>query len=679
MVSVGMTRLPKRIRMRGMAAGAVLFAVLLAPQMTTAAASGAATATDHHSEFDPLALFAPLQLPQPANAYRSGSGQPGPMFWQNRADYDIDATIDPARHRLQGRETITYSNNSPDTLDVLWLQLDQNIYREDSRAGRTLLRQREPGQHTDGFEIASVEIEVDGKRAPLHYLVDGTCMRVDLAQPLAGNGKALKLHVAYAYTIPGTWGGRTAVTPSKNGDIYEIAQWYPRMAVYDDQRGWDTQPYLGSEFYLEYGDFDYSVTVPWDYLVAGSGALVNGDEVLTRAQQQRLAQAAGSDDTVMIRAPDEVGDPASRPTRSGTQTWRFHMDNTRDVAFAASPAFVWDAACINLPDGRHSMAMSIYPVEAVGKDKWDRSTEYVKGSVENFSQWYPYPWPAAINLGGHGAGMEYPGIVFDGMDTSGKPMFWVTAHEIGHGWFPMIVGSNERRYAFMDEGFNTFIDIFASDQFNDGEYAPKRDSEYAPKGGNPVDEILPLLADPDAPTMLTPADAVSEKYRHSLNYFKAALGLVLLRDEILGPERFDPAFRRYIATWAYKHPTPSDFFRLMESESGEDLSWWWRGWYFNNWQLDLGVRDAHYADGDPAKGLVVTLESLQKLAMPATLRIDFADGTHEDRRIPVETWRQQRAPELTVPTRQRVSHISIDPDAKLPDRDRDNNRYDMPG
>ena len=653
-------------------------AVLALASMVFAAPAALAQAPDVHGGggFDPLALFAPLQLPQPASALRSGSGQPGPLYWQNRADYDIHAVLDPAKHVLQGEETITYGNHSPDTLDVLWLQLDQNIYRADSRSAMAMPWRR--GQSTDGFRIASVEVETGGKREAAHFLVDDTRMRVDLPQPLAG-GKSLKLHLRYDYEIPGTWGGRTAVTPSRNGEIFEIAQWYPRMAVYDDLRGWDTQPYLGSEFYLEYGDFDYSVTVPWDYLVAGSGALVNGNEVLTKIQQQRLAQAAKSDRTVLIRTPAEVGDPASRPTRSGTQTWRFHMEHTRDVAFAASPAFVWDAARINLPDGGHSLAMSVYPVEAVGKDKWDRSTEYLKGAVEHFSKWYPYPWPAAINLGGHGAGMEYPGIVFDGMDDGGKKLFWITAHEIGHGWFPMIVGSNERRHAFMDEGFNTFIDVYASDAFNGGEYAPKRDSEYAPKGGNPVDEILPLLADAEAPTLLDTADATSEKYRHPVAYFKGALGLVLLREQILGPERFDPAFRRYIATWAYKHPTPSDFFRMMESESGEDLSWWWRGWYLNNWQLDLGVRGAHYVDDDPAKGAVVTLESRQKLVMPATLRIDFADGSHLDRRVPVETWLQRKTPELNLPTTLRILHVSIDPDAKLPDRDRGNNRFDFPG
>lgn len=656
--------------------------------LATAALAPLAHAADD-GRFDARELFAPLQLPDAPNAFRSGSGKPGPLFWQNRADYDLKASIDPATRTLSGEETITYANRSPDTLDVLWLQLDQNIYRADAKAKDVRApRPPRPGQppkpwapspSTDGYRIASVEVEQGGKRVPARFLVDETRMRVDLPAPLAGNGGTLKLHVRYAYTVPGTWGGRTAITPSKNGEIYEIAQWYPRMAVYDDVRGWDTQPYLGSEFYLEYGTFDYAVTVPWNWFIAGSGELLNPKDVLTATQQQRLEQARGSDKTVYIVKPDEVGQPSSRPTADGSKTWRFRMEHTRDVAFAASPAFVWDAARINLPDGKKSLAMSVYAAEGVGPQAWDRSTEYVKGSIEHFSQWYPYPWPAAINLGGHGAGMEYPGIVFDGFDDTGKGLFWISAHELGHTWFPMIVGSNERRYAFMDEGFNTFIDVYASDAFNHGEYAPKRDGEYAPGGGNPVDEILPLLADADAPNLLAPADGISEKYRHPLTYFKGALGLVLLREQILGPERFDPAFRKYIATWAYKHPTPSDFFRFMESESGEDLGWWWRGWYFNNWQLDMGVTKAAYVDDDVSHGLVVTLESRHKLVMPATLRIELADGSHLDKRVPVETWLQQSAPRIVLPTTQKVLRVTLDPDHKLPDADRGNNEASVTG
>ncbi|MCC8625903.1 M1 family metallopeptidase [Xanthomonas vesicatoria] len=659
--------------MRRSFAVALSLVCISAPALAATAAQTAAPP----GGFDPLVLFARLQLPDAPNAYRSGGGVPGPLFWQNRADYQLQASIDPASHTLSGEAAIHYTNHSPGTLDVLWLQLDQNMYRADARAAASRPSRRT--QFTDGMQIASVEVEREGHRQPVHFVVDDTRMRVDLPQPLAGQGKALTLHIRYRYRIPGTWGGRTAYSASKQGEIYEIAQWYPRMAVYDDLRGWDTQPYLCSEFYLEYGDFDYAVTVPEGFLVAGSGALTNPAEVLSRAEQQRLQQARDSDRTVLIRTPADVAARAAAPAGTGTRTWRFHMEHTRDVAFAASPAFVWDAARINLPGGKQSLAMSVYPVEGVGADKWNRSTEYVKGAIEHFSQWYPYPWPAAINLGGYGAGMEYPGIVFDGFEDGGKDLFWITAHEIGHTWFPMIVGSNERRHAFMDEGFNTFIDVYASDAFNKGEYAPKRDSEYAPKGGNPVDEILPLLADVKAPTLMDIADATSETYRHPLTYFKGALGLVLLREQILGPERFDPAFRKYIATWAYKHPTPSDFFRLMESESGEDLSWWWRGWYFNNWQLDMGIARAQYVDHDPAKGLQLTLRSRQKLVMPVTVRVDLADGSHLDRRVPVESWLQNTAPTLTLPTTQKVLHVTLDPDHALPDADRSDDRVDVIG
>ncbi|EKE77031.1 M1 family metallopeptidase [Gallaecimonas xiamenensis] len=620
--------------------------------------------------YDPQALFAPLTLPGAATSLRGGSGQPGPQFWQNRVDYQIKARIDTQAKTLAADAVITYSNRSPDALDVLWLQLDQNIYRRDSRAALSSGHSR--GHYTDGYQIQSVTL-LGSEEKPLPFLVDDTRMRVDLPKPLAARTGSVQLRIRYQYQIPGTWGGRTAVTPSKNGEIYEIAQWFPRLAVYDDLRGWDTQPYLGAEFYLEYGSIDYAVTLPWDYLMVGSGKLVNPKEVLTASQRQRLEKAQQSDQTLYIRSPDEINDPASRPTQSGELTWRFHMDNTRDVAFAASKAFVLDAARIQLPGKKQALAMSAYPIEGVGKDKWDRSTQYLKGAVEHFSQWYTYPWPVAVNLGGHGAGMEYPGIVFDGMDDSGSLLFWITAHEIGHSWFPMIVGSNERRHAFMDEAFNTFIDVYFSDAFNGGEFAPKRDSEYAPGGGNPVDEILPILADQNAPTLMAPADSVSEKYRHAISYFKGALGLVLLREQILGPDRFDKAFKKYIATWAFKHPSPSDFFRMMESEAGEDLAWWWRGWYLNNWQLDMAVDKAAYQDADPAKGLKVTFCAHQPLVMPAKVRVDYQDGSHQDIRLPVEAWRQQGKPTVLLPTTKAVAKITLDPDHQIPDGNRANN------
>ncbi len=631
------------------------------------AAAGIATSAFGQAA-DPRVLFAPLVLPQPASATRSAGGIPAPGYWQNRADYSIAARIDPAAKTLTATETITYTNNSPDALDVLWVQLDQNIYRRDARAAfKPQYKRRVCCDFTDGDVIDRIGVETKGSIVKPDIVVSDTRMQIRLPAPLAPRGGQIKLHIAYHYTVPGAWGGRTAVTDTKNGPVYEIAQWFPRMAVYDDLRGWDTAPYLGSEFYLEYGNIDYSVTVPWDYLVEGSGALVNPQDVLTPAQRARLAQAAGSDKTVYIRAPDEVGRPDSRPTLGGTQTWKFRMENTRDVAFAASPAFVWDAARIDLPGGAHSLAMSIYPMEAVGQQAWDRSTEYVKSAIENFSKrWFVYPWPQMVNLGGHGAGMEYPGIVFDDMHDIGKDLFWITTHEVGHSWFPMIVGSNERRDAWMDEGFNTFIDVYQSDDFNHGEFGPKRDSEYAEAGGNPVDDILPVLADPDAPGVLAPADIISEKYRHAISYFKPALGLVLLREQILGPQLFDQAFRKYIAAWAYKHPSPSDFFRLMASEAGEDLSWWWRGWYLDNGAMDVSIAKAAYVGGDTNPGLHVELVNHGKLLMPVVLDLAFADGSHQRAAVPVEAWMHGNVASFDLSTAKAATGITLDPDHKLP-------------
>jgi len=346
------------------------------------------------------------------------------------------------------------------------------------------------------------------------------------------------------------------------------------------------------------------------------------------------------------------------------------MAHTRDVAFAASAAFVWGAARARLPGGKTALAMSVYPAESAGPEGWGRSTEYLKDAVENFSRrWSPYPWPVAVNVGGPVSSMEYPALAFDDFKHQGRTLFLYTAHEIGHSWFPMTVGSDERRDAWMDEGFNTFIDVYESDDFNHGEYAPKRDPEYAPGGGNPAEEIVPLLADPAAPPIMTRADSIPPKYGHTVSYFKTALGLVLLREQILGPQRFDPAFRRYMRAWAFKHPKPDDFFRAMDSAAGEDLSYFWRGWFANNWALDLAV-DAIKTDKDGST--TITVGSHDKLVLPATLRVAYADGSHEDIRLPAESWIRSASTSVTIPADKTVSGATIDPDHKLPDRNRAN-------
>ncbi len=630
---------------------------------------GLASAAAIAGSYDPREAFAPFDMGQAPTIYRSADGRPGPGYWQNRADYRIHARLDPAAHAITGTVEIRYTNNSPGALDVLWLNLEQNRYRPDSRGN--LSNGAAPLGLTEGMSLDSVQLVRGKTAAPLAVLVSDTRAQLRLPAPLA-HGATAVVRIAYHYTVPQEpWGGRTGWMNGPSGPIYSIAQWYPRMAVYDDLRGWDPLPYLQQEFYLEYGDFDYSVTVPASWIVAGSGALANEADVLSQKERARLAAARQSDKTVVIRAANERFGSAT-----GTRTWHFTMHDSRDVAFAASPAFVWDAARIRLPGGRSAIAESVYPPEATG---WRRSTEYMKDAVEHYSsRWFAYPWPAAINVAGPAGGMEYPGIVFDDIGSPPKVTFWVAAHEIGHGWFPMIVGFNERRNAWMDEGFNTFIDIYESDDFNHGEYGPKRDGEYAPQGGNPVDDILPVLADPDAPPILSRADTVVEKWRHPVTYFKSALGLVLLREQILGPERFDPAFRKFIATWAFKHPTPADFFRFMDSETGEDLSYWWRGWYEKNWQLDLAVTAIKpFPADDPLKGSLVSVEARDKLVMPAVLRVIFADGSSRDIQLPAETWIRQASTDVPVVGSVPVVRAVLDPDHKIPDRDRSNNDFSL--
>jgi hypothetical protein len=627
------------------------------------------------SNYEPSQLFSPMFYRDKGTEFHSADGAPGPKYWQNRVDYWLNAKLDTVNNTISTTEKINYTNNSPDALPYLWLQLDQNTYKKDARSNFVTGFSPAPNQHTNGYDIESVYVSNGKVSSKADFIINDTRMQIRLPKAVSPNGGIITINIKYSYTIPGNFGGRTDYFDTKNGKIYEIAQWYPRMCVYDDSHGWDTLPFLGAgEFYLEYGDIDYRVTAPADMIIAGSGELLNPTEVLTTKQINRLNEARNSDKTIMIRSAEEVNDPASRPKNKGTLTWHFKMDNTRDVSFGASKAYIWDAARVNLPGGKKCLSMSVYPVESAGNNAWGRATEYLKKSIEYFSKkWFVYPYPVAVNEAGIAGGMEYPGIVFDGYTDKGNELYWVTAHEIGHNWFPMIVGSDERRYAFMDEGFNTFIDVYAADNFNHGEYAPKRDGEYAPGKGNPADEIVPTIADPNAPIILTEADAVSEKYRHPIEYFKPAFGLVLLREQILGKDRFDYAFRNYIRNWAYKHPQPEDFFRSMDNGGGEDLSWFWKGWFYHNWQFDLALIDAKYVNNDPKQGVQVTVANKEQMAFPFTVEVKLKDGTKQRMKLPVETWLQNKAITFVIPTTTEAESVTVDPDAALPDMNRKNN------
>ena len=627
------------------------------------------------SNYDHRKAFDPNFYPQTANDYRSASGQPGPKYWQNRADYKINCTLDTAAHKVSGEVEISYTNNSPDNLKFLWLQLDQNIYKPGSRGSATTTQtggRWANAKFTEGDNIKSITADVDGKKSNPQYTVSDTRMQVWLAQPLKASGNKAKLTISFEFTVPEYGTDRMGQLKTKNGIVYEIAQWFPRMCVYDDVQGWNTLPYVGAgEFYLEYGDFDYTITAPSNIIVVGSGELQNEKEVFTSTQQSRLSNARNSDKTVVIRSAEEVTDSKSRPNGSNL-TWHFKIQNARDVAWAASRAFVLDAARINLPSGKKSLAMSAYPVESIKKDGWQRSTEMVKASLEHYSKmWFEYPYPVATNVAGIVGGMEYPGIVFCSFSDSGESLWGVTDHEFGHTWFPMIVGSNERKYAWMDEGFNTFINGLSTKEFNKGEFA---DFSYFPGD----DMAKYVFSDQMDPLMTTP-DVIQQENLGVAAYDKPSMMLNALREVVLGKERFDAAFREYINRWAYKHPTPWDFFHTMENVSGEDLSWFWRGWVLNNWKLDQAVKDIRYVNNKPENGAFITIENKEQMVMPVTVLVKEANGKEQRIDLPVEVWQRNEEWSFGVRTTSRITDVVLDPDKKLPDMDRKNNTLNKKG
>ncbi|SEM13960.1 hypothetical protein SAMN05216436_10227 [bacterium A37T11] len=629
-------------------------------------------------QYHPKEIFNPDFYRHPGSEWRSASGKPGANYWQNRADYIVKASFDTASQALKGNVEIQYSNQSPEVLDELWLQLDQNTNRLDSRGNRQTNPDAQPDDAL-GYIIREVRLEQDGKWIKIPYSIEDTRMQIRFAKRPVKAGQLVKLSIDYAYTLQKSGGGgRSGYMDTKNGKLYEFSYWYPRMCVYDDYYGWNTLPFIGSgEMYLDYGHIDYSVTVPAGLLVVGTGKLVNESEVLNARLLGRLVNARSSDATVMVRPARELNQPVTKKS-TGLVTWHFQMDSTRDVAWALSKAFIWDAARINLPEGKTALAQSVYPIESTaGSIAWPRSTQFLKASIEHYSEkWFPFPYDVATSVAGPVGGMEFPGLAFNGWKADPYIMFLLDSHEIGHTWFPMIVGSDERRYPFMDEGFNTFINILAHETFNKGEFAPKRDGEYAPGKGYPADEIVEVIkSSGEDNTLMTPPDAMKREYVHPLAYFKSALGLTLLRDVILGPDKFDYAFRQYIHNWAFKHPRPDDFFRSMENGAGEDLSWFWQGWYYHNWQLDQAVVALDYEKGDPAKGAIIKVENKQQMVMPIIVAVKETNGQEHCFTVPVDVWQKGPTATFHVNSTTRVVSVILDPEHQLPDMDRSNNEY----
>jgi hypothetical protein len=622
--------------------------------------------------------FRRLALPTP-NEYRTGSGMPGPRYWQQRVNYTITAALDTATHTVSGRETIRYTNHSPDSLRYVWFQTDQNIYAAGSRGSyiNPSDARWSAGGFRGGYTITNLAAlrgaepghgDTPIRRTPLATTANGTLLRADLDRPLPPGG-SVTMELAFSFQVPEHGSDRMGRERFPEGWLYEIAEWFPRLAVYDDVRGWNTEQYLGQgEFYLEYGDIDFALTVPRNFIVAGSGTLLNPLEVLTATERARLAQARVADSTVAIVTAAEAGQAATRPGGAApTLTWRFSAKNVRDVAWAAAPNFVWDAS------GWEGVLMqSFYPPQA--NADWHNSTAYVRHTIKHYSEkWFRYPYPTAINVGGPVGGMEYPMIVFCSgrAGAERRSLFGVTTHELGHQWFPMIVGSNERLYAWQDEGFNTFINIYSGRAFYGGDQ---------PGARGQADQWAAFAATGrDVPSML-PADRIPRPSLGQAGYNKPATGLYLLRHEILSDSsRFDAAFRDYIRRWAFKHPTPADFFRSMEDGLGEDLSWFWRGWFYRSDVVDLAIDSVTVTtDSTGAKQAKIALSSPGQLPMPVDLTLTYADSSSETVRLPVEVWYLGNHYLAQQPIAKDLVKVEIDAGHGIPDVRRENNVWIRP-
>ena len=551
-------------------------------------------------------------LPTPSSI-RTASGAPGQAYWQQRADYTIRATLDEANRAISAAETVTYHNNSPDTLSYLWLQLDQNLFTpgSDNRTAATVVSRDAWSKGTErdgmrfeamrsvlesrtfpgGFNIKSVK-GADGQ--PLKFVINKTMMRIDMPQGLKPGAKFV-FSVEWNYKINDAkvLGGRSGYErfdDADKNDLFEIAQWFPRMAAYYDVYGWQHKQFLGSgEFTLEFGDYDISLTVPADHIVASTGELQNPDAVLSATQRERLRQARTASKPVIIVTQAEA-EAAEKSRSTATKTWHYKARNVRDFAWASSRKFIWDAQGYK-KDGTNTMAMSYYPKE--GNPLWEKfSTQAIIHTIEQYNKYsLDYPYPAAISVNGPVGGMEYPMISFNGpRPTKDKKtgeityskqakygLIGVIIHEVGHNYFPMIVNSDERQWTWMDEGLNTFVQYLAQQAWEEN---------YPRSRGEPR-AIVDYMRSKNQVPIMTNSESLLQFGNNA--YAKPATALNVLRETVLGRELFDFAFREYAQRWKFKRPTPSDFFRTMEDASGTDLDWFWRGWFYTTDAVDVSV------------------------------------------------------------------------------------------
>jgi hypothetical protein len=545
-------------------------------------------------------------LPTP-NSYRTASGSPGPAYWQQRADYIIDVEINDETQVLSGRETVTYFNHSPETLTYLWMQLDQNINaREnslsktrssvirDSIATRFVANALNLHDYTGGYTIGKV---ADATGKPLPYVINNTMMRIDLPQPLKP-GEQVSFSVEWKYNINDMMkvSGRSGMEyfPDDGNYIYFIAQWFPRMCVFDDYEGWQNKQFLGAgEFALAFGNYKVRITVPSDHIVGATGWLQNPKEVLTKEQLERFERARKTFDKPVFIVTEEEARKKEKERSKKKATWEFHAENVRDFAFASSRKFIWDAMAVK--NGNNTpLAQSLYPKE--GNPLWaQESTLAIKNTLDVYSaRTIDYPYPTAYSVNWVGGGMEYPMVSFNG----GRPakdgtisertrvrMVYIIVHEVGHNYFPMIINSDERQSTWMDEGLNSFLEKETMREryphLNYNENTPKAIVNFM-KGDKSV--MRPVMA---------ASDTQGASFGNN-GYSKPAAALTVLRETVMGPELFDKAFKEYAQRWAFKHPKPADFFRTMEDASGVDLDWFWRGWFYTTDHVDVTLDEVRW-------------------------------------------------------------------------------------
>ncbi|HAF46944.1 MAG TPA: aminopeptidase, partial [Cryomorphaceae bacterium] len=550
------------------------------------------------------------ELPTP-NVYRTASGAPGHEYYQQQADYNMSIRLDDETQRIYGEETITYTNNSPDELRYLWVQLDQNMRAQNSmtqqiktgdifndRTGKpkTAFYKIKNNQFYDfdgGFKLEYVQTTSGSN---LRYTINNTMMRVDLPSPLR-KGQSFSFKIKWWFNINDRMdiGGRSGYEYFEEDDnyLYTIAQFFPRMAVYNDVEGWQNKQFLGQgEFTLPFGDYRVSITVPTDHVVASTGTLTNASRVLNSTQRARLAKAEKSfDDPVIIVTQDEAIE-AEQNKANSTKTWVFEAENVRDFAFATSRKFIWDAQAVDI-NGKTTMAMSYYPKE--GNPLWEQySTRVVAHTLKVYSKFtVDYPYEKAISVHTKWIGMEYPMICFNGgrpeadgtySEATKYGMIGVIIHEVGHNFFPMIINSDERQWTWMDEGLNTFVQYLTEQEW-DHAYPSRRGPAHkiVPYMSGPKDEMVPIM---------TNSESVLQFGNNA--YGKPATALNILRETVMGRDLFDYAFKEYSRRWAFKHPSPADLFRTMEDASGVDLDWFWRGWFYTTDHVDISLKDVQW-------------------------------------------------------------------------------------